>query len=152
MGSRSSKALYKSKLPNSMLLRTQKKRIWTTVSRSNQKKDLSLSGREIVQNCLNMAKFIEYTYLEVFGGFLSPMNTDLFLDWFVGTVVQIRFFWVQRSLQSGQLQICLIKGLRWSGPLQYRHFHPFLGFLVFSAHFNIQKGPKNHMTVFKIPT
>ena len=67
-------------------------------------------------------------------------------------LVQIRFFSVQRSLLFGQLKFGLIEGLRGSGPPQDQHFRPVLEFLVFSSHLYTSKGPKKHMTTFKIPT
>ena len=87
----------------------------------------------ILKKILNLAEFLEYTYLAVFGWFLGPTYSDLFFDCFVETVFQIHFFWVQRSLLFGQLKFWLIEGLRGSGPPQYQHFWPFLEFMVFSS-------------------
>ena len=117
-----------------------------------QKKIRVLRAEKLSKNCPNLAKFLEYTYLAVVGRFLGPMYSDLFLDCFVETVVQMRFFWVQRSLLFGQLKFWLIEGLRGSGPPKYQHFRPLLEFLVFSSHLYTPKGPRKRMTTFQIPT
>ena len=62
------------------------------------------------------------------------MNSDLFWDCFVETVVQMCFFWVQRSLLFRNFQIWLIRGLVGAGPPQVRQFRPFLEFIVLSVH------------------
>ena len=35
-------------------------------------------AEKLSKNCLNLAEFLEYTYLAVFGWFLGPMYSDLF--------------------------------------------------------------------------
>ena len=57
-----------------------------------QKKIRLRRAEKSSKNCLNWAKFSQYTFLTVFGRFLGPMTSDLLFDCFVETVVQMRFF------------------------------------------------------------
>ena len=46
--------------------------------RSTPKNDPSSPAKKLSKICLNLAEFLEYTYLAVFGWFLGPMYLNLF--------------------------------------------------------------------------